>query len=123
LYKVQKTFHKVYQISYDFFHTRKYLFSWRMASYGILRHVALVRTDISEELSSSFIRVTRIGELETTLAVTSNRRTSHDVTSQKTTFFVFIAVKTSSLTSPKLFFIFEVNDPILANIPHLSREI
>jgi hypothetical protein len=27
LYKVQKTFHKVYQISYDFFHTRKYLFS------------------------------------------------------------------------------------------------
>jgi hypothetical protein len=37
--------------------------------------VALVRTDVSEELSASFIRVTRIGELETTLAVTSNRRT------------------------------------------------
>jgi hypothetical protein len=37
--------------------------------------VALVRTDISEELSASFIRVTRIGELGTTLAVTSNRRT------------------------------------------------
>jgi hypothetical protein len=31
--------------------------------------VALVRTDISEELSSSVIKVTRIGELET-LAVT-----------------------------------------------------
>jgi hypothetical protein len=36
--------------------------------------VALVRTDVSEELSASFIRVTRIGELGTTLAVTSNRR-------------------------------------------------
>jgi hypothetical protein len=41
----------------------------------MLRRVALVRTDVSEELSSSFIRVTRIGELGTTLAVTSNRRT------------------------------------------------
>jgi hypothetical protein len=40
----------------------------------MLHRVALVRTDISEELSTSFIRVTRIGELETTLAVTSNRR-------------------------------------------------
>jgi hypothetical protein len=35
--------------------------------------VALVTTDVSEELSASFIRVTRIGELGTTLAVTSNR--------------------------------------------------
>jgi hypothetical protein len=41
----------------------------------MLRRVALVRTDVSEELSTSFIRVTRIGELGTTLAVTSNRRT------------------------------------------------
>jgi hypothetical protein len=39
--------------------------------------VALVRTDVSEELSASFIRVTRIGELGTTLAVTSNRRSVH----------------------------------------------
>jgi hypothetical protein len=39
---------------------------------GMLRHVALVRTDVSEELSASFIRVTRIAELGTTLAVTSN---------------------------------------------------
>jgi hypothetical protein len=45
-----------------------------MASYGILRGVALVRTDVSEELSSSYNRVTRLGELGTTLAVTSNRR-------------------------------------------------
>jgi hypothetical protein len=43
-------------------------------SSGILRSVALVRTEISEELSASFIRVTRIGELGK-LAATSNRRT------------------------------------------------
>jgi hypothetical protein len=41
----------------------------------MLRRVALVRTDLSEEPSASFIRVTRIDELGTTLAVTSNRRT------------------------------------------------
>jgi hypothetical protein len=35
--------------------------------------VALVRTDVSEEPSASFIRMTRIGELGTTLAATSNR--------------------------------------------------
>jgi hypothetical protein len=46
-----------------------------MASSGMLRRVALVRTDVSEGLSSSFIRLTRIGELGTTLALTSNRRT------------------------------------------------
>jgi hypothetical protein len=37
--------------------------------------VTFVRTDVSEELSASFIRVTRIGELAATLAVTSKRRT------------------------------------------------
>jgi hypothetical protein len=42
----------------------------------MLRHVALVRTDFSEELSTSIIRVTRIGELGTTLAVTSDCRTT-----------------------------------------------
>jgi hypothetical protein len=35
----------------------------------------LVRTDVSEEHFASIIRVTRIGELGTTLAVTSNRST------------------------------------------------
>jgi hypothetical protein len=66
----------------------------------MLRRVALVSTDVSEERSASFIRVTRIGELGITLAVTSNRRTlrrntkssqflqePHGVTSQKTPFF------------------------------------
>jgi hypothetical protein len=37
----------------------------------MLRRVALVRTYVSEEPSASFIMVTRIGELGTTLAVTS----------------------------------------------------
>jgi hypothetical protein len=46
-----------------------------MVSSGMLRRVALVSTDVSEEHSASFIRVTKIGELGTTLAVTSNRRT------------------------------------------------
>jgi hypothetical protein len=46
-----------------------------MASSVMLRLVAFVRTDVSEELSASFIKVTRIGELGTTLVVTSNRRT------------------------------------------------
>jgi hypothetical protein len=81
----------------------------------MLRRVALVRTDISEDLIASIIRVTRIGE-PGTLAVTSNRRTlrskyilflrgvrrflqeSHGVTSQKTTFFIVTAVKTSNFT-------------------------
>jgi hypothetical protein len=67
----------------------------------MLRHVALVRTDVSEELSASFIRATRIGELGKTLAVTINRRTlrrntkyflqdPHHVTSQKVENFNFI---------------------------------
>jgi hypothetical protein len=42
-----------------------------MASSGMLHRVALVRTDVSEERSAC-IRVTRIDELGTTLAVTSN---------------------------------------------------
>jgi hypothetical protein len=37
----------------------------------MLRSVALVRTDVSEGLSASIIRVTRLGEIGTTLAVTS----------------------------------------------------
>jgi hypothetical protein len=40
-----------------------------MASSGMLGRVALVRTDVSEELSASIIRVERISELGTTLAV------------------------------------------------------
>jgi hypothetical protein len=41
-----------------------------MVSSGMLRRVALVRTDVSEKPSASSIRVTRIGELGTKLAAT-----------------------------------------------------
>jgi hypothetical protein len=51
------------------------LIKGRKASSGMLRRAALVRADVSKELSACIIRVTRISELGTTLAVTSNRRT------------------------------------------------
>jgi hypothetical protein len=44
-----------------------------MPSSGTLRSVSLVRTEVAEENTASIIRVTRIGDLGTTLAVTSNR--------------------------------------------------
>jgi hypothetical protein len=46
-----------------------------MASSGMLRRVALVRTDVSEERITSIIRVTRIGEIGKMLAVTSYQST------------------------------------------------
>jgi hypothetical protein len=46
-----------------------------MASFVMLRRVALVITDVSEELRASIIRVTRISDLGTTLAVTSSQST------------------------------------------------
>jgi hypothetical protein len=70
----------------------------------MLRRVALVGTDVSEEdRISSIITVTRIVELGT-FAVTSNRRRyvptkrgilqePHGVTPQKTAFFLVTAVK------------------------------
>jgi hypothetical protein len=79
----------------------------------MLRRVVLVRTDVMEELSTSFIRITRIGELGTTISATTNRRTlrrnteykyqiqaSNGVTSQKTPFCIFIFQKETSSLSP-----------------------
>jgi hypothetical protein len=64
--------------------------------------VALVGADVSEEPGAFFIRVTKIGELGTTQAATSNRRRflqePYGVTIQKTPFFIVTAVKTSNLT-------------------------
>jgi hypothetical protein len=40
---------------------------------GMTRRVALRRTEVSEERIASIVRMTRIGELGTTLAVTGNR--------------------------------------------------
>jgi hypothetical protein len=46
-----------------------------MPSSGILRVVALVRTDISQKFGATIIRMTRIGELGTILGVTGNQKT------------------------------------------------
>jgi hypothetical protein len=46
--------------------------SSRMPSSGMLRRVAFVKIDVSDERSTSIIRVTRIGELGTMLVVISN---------------------------------------------------
>jgi hypothetical protein len=54
-----------------------------MASSGMSRRVALVRTEVSKEPSASSIRVTRTGEQETR---------------NKELFFIVTAVKTSNLT-------------------------
>jgi hypothetical protein len=43
------------------------------------RRVAIVRTDFEEELNTSFIRVKRIAELGTTLAVTRSLAFLHSV--------------------------------------------
>jgi hypothetical protein len=61
-----------------------------ITSSGILRRVAIVRTDVSEERSASIIRVTTIDELRTRLAVTRNRCME---------FFTVTAEKTSNLTT------------------------
>jgi hypothetical protein len=46
----------------------------------MLCRVGLVTTDVSEEPSASIIRMTENGEVGTTLAVTSNRRTQREYT-------------------------------------------
>jgi hypothetical protein len=43
-----------------------------MPSFGMLRRVALVRTDVPEEISASIIKLTRIDEIRITLAVTKH---------------------------------------------------
>jgi hypothetical protein len=58
--------------SKDLRFSRRWL--WSMPYFGMLRYVARVRTDVSEERKTPIIRLTRIGELGT-LAVTSNRST------------------------------------------------
>jgi hypothetical protein len=75
-----------------------------MPSPGMLRDVAHVRTGVLEISIASIIRVTIIGELGTTLAVTSYippksrfLQEPHSVTSQETAFFIVTAMKTSNL--------------------------
>jgi hypothetical protein len=71
-----------------------------MVSSGMLCRVPLVRT-VSEELTTSFIRVTSISEVETTLAVAPKHRflqEPHGVTSQKTPFFIQFVLSNLSHT-------------------------
>jgi hypothetical protein len=70
--------------------------SRRMVSSGMLNRVAIVRTDVSEELSASFIRVTEISEPGTTLVTASV--VPRGYISQKTTFFIVASEKISNLT-------------------------
>jgi hypothetical protein len=48
-----------------------------MPAPGMLRRVALVKTDVSEERSASIMSTTKIGEVGRTLAVAA--RTTHTV--------------------------------------------
>jgi hypothetical protein len=66
----------------------------------MLHHVAFVRTDVSKERIASTIRVRRIGNLGTTLAVISNRSTLRGNTSLVTLMMEAIrSSETSVLTS------------------------
>jgi hypothetical protein len=55
--------------------SRKAISQRKIPLSGMLRRVALVRIEVSEGRSASIIRVTRIGESGTALAVTNNRST------------------------------------------------
>jgi hypothetical protein len=72
-----------------------------MASSGILRRVALARTDVSEELSTSIIRVTRIGELGIMLVVTSNRRLLRRNTANVLSSPILVTLMIEALSYPK----------------------
>jgi hypothetical protein len=94
----------------------------------MLGRVAPVKTDVLEEHIASIIRVTRIGELRTTLAVTRNRSTlqrntcssetsvlqdPHGVTSQRMAFFNYLSLFfscTHVLSSDLITVISEVTD-------------
>jgi hypothetical protein len=74
-------------IIYDLRFSRRWL--WRMVSSGMLRRVALVRTDVSEELSASFIRVTTVflRSVRRLLVTASVVPSSPILVTQKTPFF------------------------------------
>jgi hypothetical protein len=67
-WNITRTISKVLFVKVPHHHHQKQQ-TRRIVSSGMLRRAALVGTDVSEERSSSFIRVTRIGELGTRLAV------------------------------------------------------
>jgi hypothetical protein len=76
----------------------------------MLRRVALVITDISEECSAFFIRVTRIGELGTTLAVTNNWRTLRNISEDASLHFCVYLRRNLSEQNPILHEEFHYNN-------------
>jgi acyl-CoA thioesterase FadM len=69
----------------------------------MLRRVILVRTDVSEESIASIITFTRIGELGTTLAVTSNPNMLHyDTKTKKQTPWPLVRKRTIPTERPPL---------------------
>jgi hypothetical protein len=90
-----------------------------MASSGMLRLVALVRTDVSEELNASFIRVTRICELRTMLAVTSNRRTLLVTASIVPSSQILVALTKEALSSSETSFLQEPHGVTSQKTPFL----
>jgi hypothetical protein len=94
-----------------------------MASSGMLRRVALLRTEVTEELSVSIIRMTNIGELETTLALTSNRRTMR----RNTKHLIFLRsvrrllVKANDVPSSKIFITLMKEEPHSSETSVLTR--
>jgi hypothetical protein len=73
----------------------------RMPSSGMLRRVTLVRTYVSEELSASIIRVTRIGELGTTCSVRRLLVTASVVPSSPILVTLMMEAQSSSETSAR----------------------
>jgi hypothetical protein len=61
--------------------------------------VAFVRTDVSEERSASIVRLTRVDEPGTTLAVTSNRRTLLVTANVASRSPILITLKTEAIRS------------------------
>jgi hypothetical protein len=89
-----------------------------MPSSGMLRSVAIVRTDVLEERSVSIIRDTRMCELRTALVVTSYRRTLRRNNSSQRVSQLLVArseeIKCSALcfavTSSNFIIIFHISD-------------
>jgi hypothetical protein len=74
--------------------------------------VVLVRTDVSEEPGASIIRVTKIGELGTTQAATSNRRTL-----RINTVFLCSHVNLKYLFPYETLLLFKSQEIIVCNVP------